>query len=619
MKASRYVLIVTVGRQDLKCWKAGDAEKVPGADLFPPRMPNKSPSAKGRIDSGKKSTEGEYPSVRKFHESILLKDGSPDPERVRLVESLDDFKKNIGVPEVREFIAGIGHSGEGCVQQARGFSALHDADGRILMNPAKLFPLVGALEDIGTPIQGVVVVHTNRETESDEPIASGPWILKYLAERFNLDSKKARLANSFPLGDNGRLEGKPGVPEDFPVRREIVNQVHNEIASFASLFDEAVIPAVVGTGGIGPLKDIVRAEVDLVFDHPPVDLSIPEDGARPGEREEWRRVVERILRGDVISRVDAISARARALDLARRGDFTGAWASVARQSQSGADRYWLIPLQQVSTYFGGPPTQLDFDQNKVTHDIESVLHHIELQVPDQLDRYSRFALNAAFRMEAALQGGERDIRLVDALVSLCTLIDVLVLARACQLIDENRLPGLALDRATGKVVKGRESDKFDALVKSGLVDKKKMRVTASRDGWFFWKFNTTDNPFEEIKVLDSALRIKPGEQQKREAENHLRMLRNLATHQALNTKQVKRIHEVAQDHGIWRLQSGVSIGGRALFKGGLIDRALASATVKDAESQYRTLIEDGLLGLLRDGSAFDAGRDSNGSDFQSHG
>jgi len=541
-----------------------------------------------------------YPFAREFHESIL-RDGFADTERAELVESLEDFKENVGIPRIRQFNTskkGDDSSGE-VAPEAAGFSALHDPTGkRILLNPAKLFPLVRALQDNEARIDGVLVVHTNREGDQNEPIASGPWILKYLVDCFGMDDAKARLVNAFPAGEKGRLEGDPEFPEDFPVRREVASQVHDAILSFASSIEGTVIPLVVGTGGMGPLKDIVHAEVDLVFDHPPLDLSIPEVKSDSDARKKWNRVVERILRGDVVSRIEATSARARALDLAKRGDFTGAWAAVTRQSQSEADRDWLVPLHHISAYFSGRSLQHGLDQYQGPAGIRKVLQKIKLQAPDALSRYSRFALNAAFKVEAALQGDESDIRLVDALLSLTTLIDILVVTRGAKLIEHGYFSGVSLEKKSGKVVSNGENSALEDLVDAGLIDNKRPFVRSYRDGWFSEKLGLKTF-FQNICALDSTLRIKPGTTA--EIGNHLRALRNLATHQALDAEQVNRVREVAVEHGIWNLGARVPIGGRALFEGGLIDNALAEIEVQGAGRKYQELIKVGLLDVLRNG------------------
>lgn len=606
MTTKEYVLVVTVGKQDLKCWTRERDEGKVKLLPFPPDDLIRDDSVQGSRDRRDKRGERRGSPIRGFHSAILADEITPDVNRARIVTDIEGVRERCGGQQWRDAFISINEKRKNAIPEQFGFKALQDAEGRLLLYPAKVAPLLAALEDNKAAVRGVLVVHTNRVGDPSEPIASGPWVQQHIAERFGLTERNCFLENAFPVGDRGRIEGAADSPIDFPVRREVVYKLGMSIRKFADHFGPSVIPLTLMTGGIAPLKEIVRAEVDLAFDHPAIDLSMAEGHGGPkGQeaRQKWAEVVGTILQGDVISRVDAINARARALDLARRGDFPGSWAAVRRQSHSAYDQAWLQPLHMIARYFGGGSVG---QENVCIEDgdqgIFEQLAELDLLQENALKKYRRFALNAAFRMEAALQGDEdHDLRLVDALASLCTLIDTLVMTKGALLIHGGRFKELSIDTATGKVT--GQLDKYP-----GIVDKKRKKVSNLVSAWKQYlnvlgderEKSATDQIVNPIVALEDALYFPPSGKRK-QADPNLRQLRNMAMHEALSEEQIGEIKEVARKHDIWQLSGSGLVGKRALFKGGLIDNALVNIGEIGAGERYRQLIEESLMKLLRGG------------------
>jgi len=584
---NQYVLIVSVGRSDLKCW-IPDSSRL-RLEVFPPVKP-----IRGSYDSAPRCT------FRNFHDS-LRKDSAADSEKACIDDRPRSGEDDGDQAAVRTFELhdDIDLSSRGRLPAK--FDALHDQEGRLILYPAKLAPVVRGLKANDVRIAGVLVVDTRREGREQEPVASGVWIRDYLQEAFFIRPERCVLLNTFPPGDGARaqLEGEYDRPEDFPVREVVANWLHRNVEAFATSMRKDVIPLVLTTGGLAPVKDLLHSLASLQFKHLPLDLSTPED--RNSERGEfdpevWRRLIAKLLEGKAVARAEAFAARARALSLVRRGDFAGAWASVVLQNRSEDDQYWLDPLHRVAIYFGGGSTRPESDWPP-THssNVERTLESLDLRAGNMIQQLKNFALNAAFRVEAALQGQARsDLRLTDALAALCTLIDNLVVTRASQLVSCGEVYGLRLDQETGKVI----GEIPDVLSEAKQFDGDKRRVAGNRDGWFGWDLKRDERRFEAIYQLDLLLR-KKRPKMKTELNRNLRMLRNKATHQALGPEEVSRIDEVATKQGIWSSSTDASIGRHALFKGGPIDMALREIGIKGAEDTYRELVKTGLIDLLR--------------------
>jgi len=579
-----HILICVVGSSDLKCY-------VKKADQFEACI----------IPPSRSMTK------RQCHITLLDKNGLPNHDRARLAECFPESYKSL--PDgynIRDYVVSEAQSNNNQPDGHQSFNAVHDNDGKLLIYPAKIAPVVKGLIANGINIIGAMVIHTDRPYEKNEPVAAGPWVLHYLRSKFKLSDQYAKLINVFPESDNvENLEGRIDQPEDFPVRRVLVKHLEQEMNVFASMFDPRIVPLVLATGGMGPVKQLIESLTNLLFIENQFNLSTPEQRNKDKvkhDADEWRDLVLKFLSRNVTSRIDAVQARTRALDLSRRGDYAGAWAAVMQQSQSVLDQFWLQPLHLIARYFGGGSIDGSMLESYAgPKEIKQQLDNLNLQHNNVLIKYKRFAINAAYRMEAALQGNDdEDMRVVDALSALCTLIDTLVVARGAMIVHEKiEFPELSINESTGKVTAGT------TIIKN-IIDKKRgNKVSSQIKAWkdiLNRNINAkTKMPLNEspIVALENALFTNPNT--KKNALQNLRQLRNINAHEALNLEQICEIRKVATEHSIWRLDTHDEIGQRCLFKGGLIDMALREIDFNDSSEQYNSLIDKGLLSLLKNG------------------
>ena len=564
MSESRYILIVTVGRMDLKVLVRGGGQ-----------------NGEYQEKPFEACRGGVLRTVRELHALTLRKrEDQADDQAARLIPAIDP-------QELAD--ASVHGKFEGLLTDP----ALHDAQERLLLYPAKVAPIARGLQRIGARIAGIAVVHTNRKSERGEPVASGPWVLKFLRETFDCDAQRCHLINA--IHDDGRFEGDPAQIDDFPLRRKVVQWVHQGLIEFQQCLGadaRDVIPILLSTGGMAPIKDILFGLVPLQFLHAPRDLSTPD-----GKIGDEAHLVQQLLQNTTISRIESTQARARALYLVRRGDYVGAWAAVAHFEQSKLDRWWLRPLCAVAAYFGGATRPASSADTIPQQDVcEQVLDRINMQVDDghadrDLVRHQRFALNAAFRVEAALQGPERESRRhVDALTALCTLLDVAVVARALQFLTESPLLAAEL-RAYACKRKFFDED-------NGLP-------TSNREAWFGKLGNPhtpTNRALQEafkplIALNDALLKRLPGR------KDSLRSLRNNASHRALSSVEVESIAALAEHAGVWNLPGDAPMGDYCLAPErkpweGYIDTVLTLIGVAGAQATYTELI-DSLVSLLQ--------------------
>lgn len=636
-------LIVSVGASDIKYWRVevnARGDKITREE----RLPNKLAAnhnrthaderASGSADVSFAAPSPRSTNLRAVHQLLM------DDRTAWRFATCEDAKVVLSRGEWRASDCPL-------AEQLGMRDSLHDERGRLLLSPAKVAEIAQALAKLREQfvVVDVAVIHTDRTASAsqspsnaappmpeitqpaapktapgtpprqsypDEPIASGPLILEYLRNTLGVgDNDPDDLINA--ITDGGRLEGSQADGADFPVRRAVAHALDTGVAAFVERLKrkhsgniQNVIPVLLTTGGMAPVKDLLRSIAALRFHCAPRDLSTPElDKTEPRQL-----ILSRLdAATPVISRHEAIDARARALYLVRRGDFPGAWAAVSQFQGSEADHWWLQPLHEVARYFGAAPSA--HMERAPTHRDPAIAARVfdalntnRLDHGKAIDRHKAFALNVAFRLEAALQGDDdSERRFADALSAVCTLIDTLVVTRARQLLEDLGPDGKQLRGLLGVELPKPAADKVPEPAKpfDGIRDK---RIYSGRHHWFRLPPANGEKTtwFDVIQALDNALERDP--QTRKEVERHLRSLRNNSAHRALAPADIDRIRELGEAHRIWRYQTA-QLGHHALAPAdpqrdwpGLVHAALCSVGIHDAAEQYRKLV-DGLIEVLQ--------------------
>jgi len=424
-RQQRIVLLITVGAQDVKLWVRGD--------------------------DGLKLDDIRTRGLRDKHLALWEERGA---WTLLTASEAGDPKSTGGTPseEAKRLAAKLGVS-----------AAVFSTDGRLCLAAAKLEPVVEAIlaQPEKMQVVGALVFYTERlqklgerETSekdyANEPVASGHVAGSYLRARLGLTTDRVAVVNCLE-GCAGRYEGGLNEHDDFPLRREIVHRMDRAVMQFISGhgddFKRDVVPATMTTGGIDAFKQVVPAIAELRFASAVRDFSAPETDS--GNAPEWRKLINERLCIDTprITRHEAIFARGRALDLIRQGDPVSAWATVHRLAGSELDSWWLVPLELTARYFGGAGGSASTDapqqvrpapgNESITETWRDALSQVSLSVGDAFEQHRRYALNAAMRVELALQGRDRQSRrYADALASVCTMIDAAVIARAVRFLEE---------------------------------------------------------------------------------------------------------------------------------------------------------------------------------------
>ncbi len=550
------LLLITVGAQDLKVWTKQSqdalAEKIP------------------------------FPGLRDKHLAIR---NNPGTWTVVTKAVADDCaKKNCNGDDEAERLAGV----LGCK------SPLYSTDGRLCLAAAKIDPIVQGINAHKDKLKivGAVLFYTERLKTQDglltegrhlenEPIASADVARRYLLDCHDLSENVVKTIN-WMENMTGRFEGGLQEHDDFPLRRKIVALVDREVQTFLcsdeSLKDPGIVPVTLTTGGADAFKQLLPAIAELRFRARVRDLSTPEtDEASVCE---WGDLVSQRLctKRPRITRHEAITARGRALELLRQGDPVSAWATVHRYEGSKLDQWWLQPLAATAAYFGGAGSDHSYGNDvsplapgneSATDTWRKALSEVKLSVKDDLEQHKRYALNAAMRVELALQGHNRQSRrYADALAAVCSMIDAAVIAKAILFLREDNKDNMArIEDLIEEYSKNR--DWF--FLHKNAENAKGKTPNNSREAWFGgWKESIKREYCELHKDLTEhfadliALEKLLGWQ---DAKGHsLRGLRNTAAHRALSNKDITRIEDLSEKghKALWGPPGRQNIGEHAL-------------------------------------------------------
>ena len=584
----KIVLLITVGAQDVKLWVHSQNSKKP------------------------KLVWIEKPGIRAKHLALRER---PESWTV-LTESEASDPTNTG-----------GELGE----ETRRLAAQLDleipvlsADGRLCLAAPKLEPVVEGILTHSDKMEvvGALIFYTERLEKAsssmtrehdheyvNEPVASGHVAERYLRARFTLAPDQIAVVNCME-GCAGRYEGGFNQHDDFPLRREIVHRMDSAVSDFIMAretdFARKVVPVTMTTGGIDPFKQVVPAVAELRFASSVRDLSAPKtsDGASP----EWSKLIDERLCAEKprITRHEAISARGRALDLLRRGDPVSAWAAVHRLAGSQLDDWWLVPLKLTASYFGGAGAAVSTEaaenvrcapgNKSATMCWREALVEVHLHDEDEFLRHRQFAVNAAMRVELALQGSSQESRRYpEALMAVCTFVDAAVIAQAIKFLRETEGAKETIENWLSNT--GTERRTFFLKNDSDTPNN-------NRDAWFGSllrrEADTTAETelAEKMKGYFGALRALEVALGREKNKTNLRALRNNASHRALSESDVANISELGgwKKVAIWRAQSD-GLGQHALRTPekksgwpGHIHAVLFPIGIEDIEKRYERLM-----------------------------
>lgn len=584
----KIVLLITVGAQDVKRW-VYDAK-----------------------DGGLKHAWIDKPGLRAKHLAIR---NHPDAWAVLSEQEVREKNTSIAAPSksVQALLSAISAD-----------RPVFSSDGRLCLAAPKLEPVAEAIHELEDRLEvaGAIIFYTERlehkgRVRSDkdyenEPVASGQVAARYLGERFKLNSDRISVVNCME-DCAGRFEGGLNEHDDFPLRREIVHRMDSAVKKFVEELGEdfarGAVPVTLTTGGHDAFKQVVPAIAELRFVASVRDLSAPETKERDAPL--WCKLVDERLCAESprISRHEAISARGRALDLLRRGDPVSAWAAVHGLAGSQLDTWWLLPLECTASYFGGAGGSPAIESVKMsclapgnqsaTNTWLEALREVELCAQDDFEQHKRYALNAAMKVELALQGHDRQSRrYADALASVCTMIDAAVIARAVRFLEKND----NRERIEGLIEKYERARDWFFLHRKA-EHSKGATPNNSRNAWFGeWKEQIQrENPelhadlkehFTDLIELERLLGIQNSKGQS------LRALRNTASHRALTGEHIAQIADLAehQSRPLWNPPGPQPIGGHALgfadADGGPdpIPAVLKSIEVDEPADTYRSLV-----------------------------
>ena len=246
---------------------------------------------------------------------------------------------------------------------------------------------------------------------SSEPIAAGPLIARWLADRFELEYTGQQQGTQHYASWVNCLEGltdfSGNLIEDKPVERQACNYI---LQALKTARQGLMTPSAVlsDTGGMTEVKQVINAATRLHFGHQVHEVRDSVSDNRNNTKAlaspaQWNYDNSLILP----TQAEILTARSHCRQRLLQGDIEGAWGSVAHLQQSNL--IWLGPVKELLDYFQGK--HVKSPKVKALKD---------LQTADASD-----VIRLAFKIEAALQAPqETDRRIPEALMGCVTLSDL---------------------------------------------------------------------------------------------------------------------------------------------------------------------------------------------------
>ncbi|MBF0160052.1 MAG: hypothetical protein HQL58_11080 [Magnetococcales bacterium] len=269
-----------------------------------------------------------YASIREVHES-LLKIGSDNiaiyPFDTDLVFD-NSGVVNVNFLKYNDFLAQAPIDANG-----RSFPLQRLDDGRLLLAADKLLPIWSSIQKKQQRVSAVVGFCTKRDNRNDEPVAAEKLIFTKLVER--LRPEYSDLV-TYVKGQE-TLESQTGVflPDAVARIEKGVYLCHQ------SLGDTKTTPWLTTTGGIPPVKGVLRAAIELHF----------------GPVRSFQRFQDGAESSFYHAPQDSLVARRHALDFIRCGALIEAAAMAWSFRDNETERYWVHPLRCAARFLDGNP------------------------------------------------------------------------------------------------------------------------------------------------------------------------------------------------------------------------------------------------------------------------
>ncbi|MFB1490236.1 MULTISPECIES: hypothetical protein [unclassified Thiocapsa] len=277
--------------------------------------------------------------VRKTHEGLLnllrRERICFDPERPPLVERevADQLRFEFEHdPASDEFLAALHPSIYRL--SGRGEFVPNAHEERLLLYCPKVAPLADKAREIfGSDSVAVLVLNTRRAEEfgpeaRDEPIASGPLVARYLAERLGLDwqDSDGRLPRPFGSGVSTWIDILTGheAMEDLDAQAQVAARLNDALRAWSGGNQGEQRVLVTTSGGIPPLKPLIERLPAIHFGQQHVTLlDQPERGGRGANA-----AASALNYGERVAERETL--RFHCVEALRGGDYAGTYGLARR-------------------------------------------------------------------------------------------------------------------------------------------------------------------------------------------------------------------------------------------------------------------------------------------------
>ncbi len=293
-------------------------------------------------------------------------------------------------------------------------------------------PFAQAMQKAGIkkqPLQGVLVLSTDRGTEEQEPIATFTFLKRWLVKQ---GLPETSIQETVFIHPEERLENG-----DSPIAPAMAQRIERAVTGFYDLKTRP--PLLIGTmGGLPQIKPLLAEIAVLLAGNRAQSLFKTEHGS-----------VGLLPR----TPIDALRVRRQCLEQLRRGALLDAWTIAAPFQGDPAARIWVRPLEQAARLLNGNPVGEQVELSA----LQTLIDHADTAA----------CLLVAIRVETALQNE----RWLEAINGSLTFLEAAF---------HDALNGWATENLA-KYDSRRRFMRFHAQPPSILMDKKALAPWQGRD------------------------------------------------------------------------------------------------------------------------------------------